>query len=65
MIDSITDQLVPEAYNHKNIKKKENNKFLKFYLPANFKFLKIIKKKHVLNCMNVCSKLNMHDNKRD
>lgn len=31
MIDSITDQLVPEAYNHKNIKEKENNKFLKFY----------------------------------
>lgn len=31
MIDSITDQLVPEVYNHKNIKKKENNKFLKFY----------------------------------
>lgn len=63
MIDSITDQLVPEAYNHKNIKEKENNKFLKFY--RQILNSENNKKKHVLNCMNVCSKLNMHDNKRD
>lgn len=31
MIDSIIDQLVLEVYNYKNIKEKENNKFLKFY----------------------------------